>query len=317
MSGVTLKIPPATFSEQERVAMATRCRDCDPVPKVVDAGEVFELGDGRSFQLMHNGLKVVAGGYYGQWMLDLIRLCRGHHESQEERMFHEVVGRLPSDGRMIELGGYWSYYSLWFLKDHPGRQAVVIEPEPYNLEVGMANAELNGLNPTFKPGFAGATYEPSMRFMCERSGETDLPCYSVQHLMAEQGWDHLTLLHADVQGAETEVLESCRDLFLQRRVDWVFVSTHAHQISGDPLTHQRCLAILRECGATIEAEHDVHESFSGDGLIVARFGPAPDGWTPVEISHNRASKSLFRHLAYDLADQMAANEARQAGHPGP
>jgi hypothetical protein len=290
------------FSMEERIAMATRCRDCDPVPKVVDAGQVFDLPGGPPIQIMHNGLKVVAGGYYGQWMLDLIRLCRGHHESQEERLFHEVVKRLPANARAIELGGYWSYYSLWFLLNQPERQSVVVEPEPTYLEVGRANAALNGLAPTFKPGFAGSSYAEELPFSCEVSGEVKLPRYSVQSLMDEMSWDRLDLLHADIQGAETEVLQSCVDLFRAGRINWVFVSTHAHQISGDPLTHQRCLAILRDSGAVIEAEHDVHESFSGDGLIVARFGPAPDGWVPIELSYNRASRSLFRHLAFDLHD---------------
>lgn len=287
--------------------MAVRCRDCDDVPKVAEAGQVFDLGGGRPVQIMHNGLKVVAGGYCGDWMTELIRLCRGHHENQEERVFHEVERRLPDAARMIELGGYWSYYSLWFLLGRPERQSVVIEPEPTYLDVGKANAELNGLSPVFKQGFAGASFAASLPFATEQSGEQAMPRYSVAHLMEEQGWDRLDLLHADIQGAETEVLESCRDLFRAGCIDWVFVSTHAHQISGDPLTHQRCLAILRECGATIEAEHDVHESFSGDGLIVARFGPAPRDWSPVRISYNRASQSLFRHLAYDLHEARSSS----------
>ncbi len=303
-----MKVPEATFSIDERVAMATRCRDCDNVPKVADAGMLFELGEGQQVQIMHNGLRVVAGGYYGQWMTDLIRLCRGHHESQEERLFHEVVKHLPDDATMIELGGFWSYYSLWFLMDRPQRRSVVIEPDPTHLAVGQANAALNCLVPRFRSGFAGGSYAPAEQFQCEVSGEQVLPRYSVGHLMEEEGWPKLHLLHCDIQGAETEVLESCRELFRNKQIDWVFVSTHAHQISGDPLTHQRCLAILRESGATIEAEHDVHESFSGDGLIVARFCPAPPDWRPVQLSTNRASQSLFRHLAYDLDESRQENE---------
>jgi FkbM family methyltransferase len=314
--------PPDVFTIEERVAMATRCRDCDPVPKVADAGMVFEQPGGQRVQIMHNGLRVVAGGYHGQWMTDLIRLCRGHHEAQEERLFHEVVKRLPANATMIELGGFWSYYSLWFLKDRPGRRSVVIEPDPHNLEVGRANAALNKLAPVFKAGFAGATFEDEVPFATEVSGVQLLPRYSVRHLLDEQGWPKIDLLHLDIQGAELEVVESCRDLFATGVVDWIFVSTHAHQISGDPLTHQRCLAVLRECGAIIEAEHDVQESFSGDGLIVARFCPAPADWSPVSLSHNRASQSLFRHLAYDLKeaqDQIAALEAevRTRSEPSP
>lgn len=285
--------------------MATRCRDCDTVPKVADAGMLFETNDGQQVQIMHNGLRVLAGGYYGQWVTDLIRLCQGHHESQEERLFHEVVQRLPDHATMIELGGFWSYYSLWFLMDRPQRRSVVIEPEPTHLAVGQTNAALNSLAPCFKAGFAGSSFLPAEPFQCEVSGELLLPRYSVSHLMEEEGWPKLNLLHCDIQGAETDVLESCSELFRNGQIEWVFVSTHAHQISGDPLTHQRCLDILRKCGATIEAEHDVHESFSGDGLIVARFCPAPPGWVPVRLSANRASQSLYRHLAYDL------HEARQ------
>lgn len=298
------------FSLEERIAMAVRCRDCDPVPKVAEAGQVFDGEDGQRIQVMHNGLKVVAGGYYGQWMLELIRLCRGHHESQEERLFHEVMKVMPADARMVELGAYWSYYSLWFLHGHPSRGAITIEPEPTYRAVGQANATLNGLEIMSLPGFAGATYAESLPFVCEVSGGQMLPRYSVDHLLAMQDWDKLDLLHMDIQGAETEVLSSCEPLFRAGRVQWVFVSTHAHQISGDPLTHQRCLDILRRCGATIEAEHDVHESFSGDGLIVARFGPPPAGWQPVEISHNRASQSLFRHLAFDLYEAQQQLAAR-------
>jgi hypothetical protein len=122
-------------------------------------------------------------------------------------------------------------------------------------------------------------------------------------MMKTHGIEILDLLHCDAQGVEVDVLESCEDLFRRGRIHWVFVSTHAHQISGDALTHQRCLTMLRNVGAVIEVEHDVHESFSGDGLIVARFGPPPAGWISVTISRNRYSESMFRNPLYDLASQ--------------
>ena len=79
----------------------------------------------------------------------------------------------------------------------------------------------------------------------------NLPCVSVPQLLRERSLQRLDLLHCDVQGAETEVLESCRDLFARNQIAWVFVSTHHHSISGDPLTHQRCVALLRDAGAKI------------------------------------------------------------------
>lgn len=297
---------PEMMSIEERIQMGLRCRDADPIPKVSDAGMVRYDGDGERIQVMHNGLKVAADGYYGPWMTRLIGLSGGHHEPQEERLFHEVVSRLPPGGVMLELGGYWAFYSLWYLKEGLGRRAIVVEPDPAHLAVGRKNAALNRLSPEFVQGFAGADFAQSLTFQTEDSGVVQLPRYSVPRLMEMFGLAFLEILHCDAQGAETAVLEACQELLRERRIRWVFVSTHAHQISGDPLTHQRCLQLLQDCGAVIEAEHDVHESFSGDGLIVARFGPAPDGWRPVTISYNRHSRSLFRALNYDLAERPLA-----------
>jgi hypothetical protein len=122
----------------------------------------------------------------------------------------------------------------------------------------------------------------------------------------------LDLLHCDVQGAELDVLRSCRDLFAAGRIGWVFVSTHHHLISGDPLTHQRCLRLLEAAGAIIVAEHTVQESFSGDGLIVARFGALPADWPDIALSRARVSQTQFRNPLYDLAAARAAvAEARR------
>lgn len=295
---------PTTTDLDARIAMGVRCRDADPVPKVEDAGALRTEPDGTRVQIMHNGLKVLADGYYGPWMTRLIGLCRGHHEPQEERVFHEIVARLPARATMIELGGYWAFYSLWFLRGFPERRAVVVEPDPAHRAVGERNAALNGLSPDFVSGSVGGEPGPASPFMTEESGEVLVPCVSVPQIMQQHDLQTLDLLHCDAQGAELKVLESCGELFRAGRIGWVFASTHAHQISGDPLTHQRCLAVLRNAGASIEVEHDVHESFSGDGLIVARFGPAPAGWAPPPISRNRYSESYFRNPLYDLAATM-------------
>lgn len=296
------QLTPVLMTLEDRTAMATHCRDADPVPKVPGAGQVH-VEDGRRIQVMHNGVRVVADGYYGRWMTDLISACRGHHEPQEERMFHEIVSRLPPGGTMIELGGYWAFYTTWFLTAAPGRRAVVVEPEPLHMEIGRANLALNGVDESasFVSGFVGGTPGQVRAFDTEKSGCIDALCYDVPTLMAMHGMDKLTILHCDTQGAELVVLQQAAPLLQERRIDWVVVSTHHHSISGDPLTHQRCLHLLRGIGGTVVAEHDVQESYSGDGLIVARFCPEPSGWQPVELSHNRVSTSLFRDPLYDLA----------------
>ena len=87
--------------------MTTSCRDCDHIPKVAGAGEVVEE-NGQRVQIMHNGVRVIAGGYDGDWMMEIIRRLKGHHEPQEELVFHEILKTLPEQATMIELGGYWS-----------------------------------------------------------------------------------------------------------------------------------------------------------------------------------------------------------------
>src|SRR5450432_3975993 len=97
--------------EADRVLMTISCRDADRLVKVEGAGEVFDL-DGTSVQRMHNGVLIEEGCYYGPWMTEIIRALRGHHEPQEEVVFHEVLERLVAtepSASMIELGSFWAY----------------------------------------------------------------------------------------------------------------------------------------------------------------------------------------------------------------
>ncbi len=122
LAGMTHEFIPITApvirDEGFRISMTSSCRDSDHIPKVADAGKVVE-GNGQRLQIMHNGIKVIAGGYGSDMMIRIIGELRGHHEPQEEAVFHEILKHLPAKASMIELGGFWSYYSLWFLKGFP------------------------------------------------------------------------------------------------------------------------------------------------------------------------------------------------------
>lgn len=308
-------IPPIRTLE-DRIGMAARCRDADALPKVFNAGAVVAEPDGTNVQIMHNGIKVIAGGYYGAWMMDLITRCKGHHEPQEEVVFSEVMKHVAADATMFELGGYWSLYSIWFLKGGKRRRSFVVEPDPQHIEVGRTNARLNDVGPVFIPAFVGPKAVDKDYFVTETSGTVELPCVSVQSLIETYGIDRLDVLHCDAQGIELAILESCAAPSVVKKLSWVIISTHAHQISKDPLTHQRCLATLRHAGAEILAEHDVQESFSGDGLILAKFGGVPTDWRTPRLSYNRYSESLFRNPLYDLAVSTAAPSPAIGGRVG-
>lgn len=293
--------------------MTLLCRDADSLPRVPDAGAVVSGSGDTRVQIMHNGLRVVADGYCGTWMTDRITRCRGLHEPQEERVFHEILPRLPDDATMIELGGWWAFYTLWFLQGRPNRRALVVEPDPRHLATGEANARLNGLKPTFRNGCAGGTPSPGTPFCTDSGEDITIPRFAVPQLMAEQGFSRLDLLHCDIQGGELDVLESCADLFRAGDIGFLVMSTHHWSISGDPLTHQKCLSRARELGGHIIAEHDVHESFSGDGLIVAAFGEGAESIPPVAVSYNRYSTSLYRNPLYDLAELQGDSQGDSQG----
>ena len=200
---------------------------------------------------------------------------------------------------MIEIGASWSYYSMWFLKDRPHRRAVVVEPDPNGLALAERHLALNGLHAQVRRGYVGERYGALVAGLPDPPPRIDLAA-----LIAEVGF--VDLLHCDAQGAEIEALHDAAAAFRAGRIGWLFLSTHGATISGDPLTHQRCLATLIGLGAVIAAEHDLHESFSGDGLIVARFPAARADVALPELSRNRYATSFYRNPLYDLAAEREA-----------
>jgi FkbM family methyltransferase len=293
-------------SDVRRVLLTLSCTDADHLPKVEGAGEVFEQ-DGVPVQRMFNGVLVEEGRYAGSWMTEIIRSSRGHHEPQEEVVFDAIIRRLQRDAapspRMIEFGSFWSYYSLWFGRSLPGATMFGLEPDPSNLQVGVRNAELNGLRDQieFVHGAIGDRPGEDLVFDNESDdGTTSVTQYDLDAILDRQDWDHVDLVLVDVQGAETVLLERARETLAARRIRFLMVSTHHHLISGDPLTHQKALKLLTEVGGHIIAEHSVDESFSGDGLIAVSFDPR-DADLTVPISFARARDSLFGELEWDLA----------------
>lgn len=302
-----------SVDDHARVTLTTSCRDCDDLPKVDNAGQVVTLDDGSRVQVMHNGVVVEAGGYFGDWMSEIIRTLRGHHEPQEELAFAHVLARLASTGvsspTVIELGSFWAYYSLWFLHEFPEGRVLAMEPDPDNLDLGRRNFALNGRTGTFLQGVIGPRPGELTSFVSEIDGHAHpVRQYDLATLMESGDLQHVDLLLCDIQGGEQFFFEHARDLLLAGAVRFAVISTHHHSISGDPLTHQKLLRLFHEMGAHVVVEHTVGESFSGDGLIVVSFDAAADKDLVVTTSRARQSNSLFGALEYDLARVMTERD---------
>lgn len=282
----------------ERTLMTISCADCAKIPKVIDAGRCLDTADGP-VQIMHNGLKVVAGGYHGDWMAHIIRALRGHHEPQEELLFDTVVNYSRHNSIFVELGAFWSYYSLWFLNSVPGSRAICIEPDAANLNVGVRNAALNKLDTRIEfhnAGVGGVAKEQHGVWCESMNAEAILPCYDMNAVLALSADQTIEVLHIDVQGAELPFLQSMPSAVAKGAIRFLVVSTHHSSISGSKTTHGDCLAMIETMGGAILAEHDVQESFSGDGLIVASFLAADRNITMPPMSRNVARNSLFPEL---------------------
>lgn len=254
---------------QVRIAITLACRDSDAIPKVHDAGRIFEL-DGERVQVMHDGTLVLADGYCGDWMSRIIAGLHGHHEPQEELLFHGLLAHVRPGTLIVELGAYWAFYTNWYLGSVPGSRAVCLEPDPANLEIGRRNLVLNGREARLIRAAVGEVYAPA-------AGDEGIDCLDMPALEERIGHEPIELLHMDVQGAETGFIRSMRRSDASERLRFLVVSTHHESISGSPSTHEDCLEELRSQGAVVLAEHSVPESFSGDGLIVASFD-ARDRW---------------------------------------
>ncbi len=231
------------------------CPDNQYIPRHPDAGRIV-----NDSLVMHNGLLVAPGSYYGYQYQRVLQANKGVHEPQEERVFQEVLPYLPPDAVMLELGSYWAFYSMWFARNHPDRRTYLVEPDSQGLNMGRLNYLLNGLRGTFIPGRLANRYRPR---------PFDVPDLSVDYLCRHHNLQHLDLLHSDIQGAEREMLRGAQGMLSRRAIDYLFISTHSHGL------HHACLELLQAADYRLIASHEVHESYSMDGLLVARRQELP------------------------------------------
>lgn len=217
---------------------------------------------------------------------------------------------------MIELGSYWSYYSLWFNKSIDNAVNYCCEPDPENIALGKRNAAINNCkNVHFIDAAAGSEDGMIINFTPQEGFKDDVavPIRSVDGLADEFNIQNLDVLHMDVQGVELDALKSAESMIKAGKVRFIFISTHHFSISGDPLLHEKCLDKIKELGGHIIVEHAIHESFSGDGLIVASFS-TQDKDLHIEVTNNRMENSIFRPYTFDLSILLEAYEKLRRTH---
>lgn len=233
----------------ERINKVINADDNKFIPRCRDAGKIID-----GFLIMHNGIKIDPLSYYSFPMLKMLIDNKGVHEPEEESAFQKVLKQLNPgrDLNMLELGAYWSFYSMWLLSVFPKARCIMVEPDKKNLFCGMRNFAINN----FKGKFIHAGIGKVKR---RRQNIT-----SVDDLCRENKIDFLDILHSDIQGFEYEMLEGAKRMLLEQRIGYVFISTHSNDL------HVKCQKALTNYGFKEVRSVDLNESSSWDGILVMR-----------------------------------------------
>jgi hypothetical protein len=256
--------PKYTVAEnwRKRIDTVKASPDNNRLHHVPEAGALF-----ADHQLMANGLKITLGSYYDYGNTHLLIENKGVHEPQEEFAFTEVLTHIKGGSAMMELGSYWAFYSMWFAKAVQNARCIMIEPDPHKMNFGQLNFKLNGYSGVFELGFItdNTNIKPS------------IPSYSVDFLMKKHSSPHLAILHSDIQGYELKMLEGASEALRKQSIDYFFISTHSNEL------HQSCIEKLKSFEYLILCEANLDQSYSVDGLIVAK-SPIANGPGRIEIS---------------------------------
>jgi len=238
------------------------CKDCDGIPKVANAGDIINK-NGVPCQVMHNGVLIHEGCYHGQWMTDVIKLAKGHHEPQEEKLFYEVLNLIPENGVMVECGSFWAYYSLWFNSSIKNARNIMIEPHPAKYQLSELNFKLNGFEGEIMNSFIGNTPLNNHPYQYWDNTNWQIPSITIDSLLEENNIDSINILHADIQDNEMQLLEGAANSLAMDKIDFLFLATHSdnnpfiEKLQSSPINYH------------IIESFEVNESYFDDGLILA------------------------------------------------
>lgn len=236
---------------RNRIDRVLSCPDNARIERVPEAGQV----DGYHIT-MQNGVRVAALGFFGEEFLTLLRENRGVHEPSEEYVFAQVLKSLTKPGVMLELGAYWSYYSLSYLAAHPDSQSIIVEPNLHQLATARYNFQLNQRRGRLLPGWIGATESKPSWFR--------VPTVTVDGVCLRHGIERLQVLHCDIDGGERDMLKGASRMLSEERIGYVFLGTHS------PELHEGCQESLRQYGFKIITQVPLDRAYAGDGFIAAR-----------------------------------------------
>jgi len=204
----------------------------------------------------HDELEIVAIKEFEKYMLQMIKSNPNHSHT------------------MIELGSNQAYYSLMFhsILKKMGSNAIniLIEAQEENLFRGVNHFNMNGFTAQSRLYSIG-TKEKVIEALKTRWEDAEEKCASfnpnwktLSDIFDEFGLETLDVLHCDIDFCETVLFETSEEIFRNKKINYIFLSTHGH-------FHEIALEFLKECGYEILLNHDSRYPPVGyDTLIIAR-----------------------------------------------
>lgn len=235
---------------EDRIKDVIDSTDNKLIDRHLDAGKVK---NGK--QTMHNGIVITLGGYYGEAITQMLHRNKGVHEPQEEYAFAEVLKKIRQGATMVELGSYWSFYSIWFNKTILNPKNFLVEPEKANMLYGINNFKLNNVKGNFTKAFVGK----------EAGMNNGTPIICVDDFVADNKIELIDILHSDIQGFEYDMLLGASKTIKENKIGYFFISTHGNKV------HYECIEFLKMHNFIILCSCDEFDTYSLDGLIVARY----------------------------------------------
>ncbi len=250
------RIEKFVFDEEweHRIKIAIKSEYNKSIPRIAGAGNIS-----KGFQTMHNGLLTSTGDYYGLPIAKMLHLNKGVHEPEEEKIFSDVLSRMPANPVMIEMGSFWAFYSMWFLKETQAGKVYMIEPEKKNLKIGEKNFKKNNLTPSFDNYYIGK----------KSSDGPDTPVISLDDYILQKNIRHINIAHADIQGFELEMLQGASISLCKSMIDYFFISTHTNEL------HYNCIDYLNKANYKVVFDVAPSQAASFDGFLLAISADTP------------------------------------------
>ena len=178
----------------------------------------------------------------------------------EKHMLKMVKADPNRSYTMIELGSNQAYYSLMFhailKKFNSNPTNILIEAREDHIDRGINQFKINGFDVKSKLCSIGTLEKvvTALRTYWPKTTAKDLSHFSsdwvtLTDIFEEFNLDYLDVLHCDIDFCEMVLFETAEEIFKQKKIKYIFLSTHGQ-------FHELSLKFLKECGYEILLNND-------------------------------------------------------------